>query len=80
MENINPEAAKQFILAMPIERTDLTDRTKQVLARYGVATVGELSQLEPEELLNMRNFGGPERVEEVREELAKYGIELGQIN
>ena len=59
----------------PIEDLDLSVRSYNCLKREGVATVGELMDKTPQELLEIRNFGS-KSVDEVAEKLAELGVSL----
>jgi DNA-directed RNA polymerase subunit alpha len=58
-----------------IEELDLSVRSYNCLKREGVATVGELMDKTPQELLEIRNFGS-KSVDEVVEKLAELGVAL----
>jgi DNA-directed RNA polymerase subunit alpha len=58
-----------------IEELDLSVRSYNCLKREGVATVGELMDKTPQELLEIRNFGS-KSVDEVAEKLAELGVAL----
>jgi len=60
---------------MPVEQLDLSVRTMNCLRRGGIATVGELINKKPKELLQLRNFG-QKSFREIEERLKKMGLSL----
>ncbi len=74
-EIIQPEAAGQEHLDLPIEALDLSERPRNCLRRAQVQTVGELIEKSEDELLNITNFG-QKSLEEVVAKLDELGFSL----
>jgi len=74
-EIIQPEAAGQEHLDLPIEALDLSERPRNCLRRAQVQTVGELIEKSEEDLLNITNFG-QKSLEEVVAKLDELGFSL----
>ena len=77
-EIIQPEAAGQEHLDLPIEALDLSERPRNCLRRAQVQTVGELIEKSEEDLLNITNFG-QKSLEEVVAKLDELGFSLRAI-
>ena len=77
-EIIQPEAAGQEHLDLPIEALDLSERPRNCLRRAQVQTVGELIEKSEEDLLNITNFG-QKSLEEVVAKLDELGFSLRSI-
>ncbi len=77
-EIIQPEAAGQEHLDLPIEALDLSERPRNCLRRAQVQTVGELIEKSEEELLNITNFG-QKSLEEVVAKLDELGFSLQSL-
>jgi DNA-directed RNA polymerase subunit alpha len=74
-EIIQPEAAGQEHLDLPIEALDLSERPRNCLRRAQVQTVGELIEKSEDDLLNITNFG-QKSLEEVVAKLDELGFSL----
>jgi len=61
------------VYQMPIERLDLSPRTLNCLKRAHLAKVGEVLEMQDDDLLKIRNFGEKSLVE-LREKLAERNI------
>ncbi len=77
-EIIQPEAAGQEHLDLPIEALDLSERPRNCLRRAQVQTVGELIAKSEEDLLNITNFG-QKSLEEVVAKLDELGFSLQSL-
>jgi DNA-directed RNA polymerase subunit alpha len=77
-EIIQPEAAGQEHLDLPIEALDLSERPRNCLRRAQVQTVGELIEKSEDELLNITNFG-QKSLEEVVAKLDELGFSLQSL-
>ncbi|MEN8114172.1 MAG: DNA-directed RNA polymerase subunit alpha [Actinomycetota bacterium] len=77
-EIIQPEAAGQEHLDLPIEALDLSERPRNCLRRAQVQTVGELIEKSEEDLLNITNFG-QKSLEEVVAKLDELGFSLHSL-
>ena len=69
-------AGLQSVLVKNVDQLDFSVRICNVLEMEGIGTVFELVQRTSEELLTFRNFDKI-HVQQVVEELAKYGLNLG---
>jgi DNA-directed RNA polymerase subunit alpha len=70
-------ARMEAILARPISDFELSVRSRNCLEAMNVHTLGDLTQVTEEELLNGRNFGETS-LREVRELLGAHGLRVGQ--
>jgi DNA-directed RNA polymerase subunit alpha len=70
-----PEEPQSRALETRIEELDFSVRTFNCLRREGIATVGEVIQKSPAELLAIRNFG-KKSLTEVQEKLKSLGLSL----
>ncbi|MFH1421709.1 MAG: DNA-directed RNA polymerase subunit alpha C-terminal domain-containing protein [Planctomycetota bacterium] len=66
---------RQDFLQLPVAALELSVRGRTCLERIGILTISELVSKSPEELLGMRNFGQVS-LNEIRQQLTKYGISL----
>jgi DNA-directed RNA polymerase subunit alpha len=72
------DAAKmEAVLSRPISDFELSVRSRNCLEAMNVLTLGDLTQVTEEELLNGRNFGETS-LKEVRELLGAHGLRVGQ--
>ncbi len=72
------DAAKmEAVLSRPISDFELSVRSRNCLEAMNVHTLGDLTQVTEEELLNGRNFGETS-LREVRELLGAHGLRVGQ--
>jgi len=69
------EEPQSRALETRIEELDFSVRTFNCLRREGIATVGEVIQKSPAELLAIRNFG-KKSLSEVQEKLKSLGLSL----
>lgn len=67
--------ADQTILTTPIAELNLSMRSRKCMERLGITTIGQLVERSEEELLASRNFGRTS-LTEIREKLARYGLDL----
>jgi DNA-directed RNA polymerase subunit alpha len=65
----------EAVLSIPIGDLNLSVRSRKCMERLGIATLGQLIEHTPEELLASRNFGRTSLME-VNEKLTKYGLTL----
>jgi len=72
---INKERLHSHLHSKSVAEFDFSVRVRRSLQRFGVATVGELTQLTKEDLLAIRNFG-PTSLIEVQARLAEFGLSL----
>ena len=69
----------QGVLATPIEQIEFSVRSRRALQGLNIATLGELAAQTEAELLACRNFGQTS-LNEVRQRLAEYGLQLSEPN
>ena len=67
------EALPPNVLDMPIEDLDLPMRAYNSLKRNNIVKVGQLLQLQDEDLLRMRNFGS-KSLDEMKDRLRMRGF------
>jgi DNA-directed RNA polymerase subunit alpha len=77
------EAAKRRdrmaqVLSIPVTDFELSVRSRNCLQKMGVRTLGDLTRITEQELLNSKNFGETS-LTEIREMLASKGLDLGQF-
>jgi DNA-directed RNA polymerase subunit alpha len=77
------EAAKRRdrmaqVLSIPVSDFELSVRSRNCLQKMGVRTLGDLTRITEQELLNSKNFGETS-LTEIREMLASKGLDLGQF-
>jgi DNA-directed RNA polymerase subunit alpha len=65
------------IFSLPVENFELSSRSRSALERRDVRTLGGLTKLTRDELLNERNFGDTS-LEEIEQLLARYDLGLGE--
>ncbi|NQU76489.1 MAG: hypothetical protein HQ546_09275 [Planctomycetes bacterium] len=65
------------VLATPIAELQLSVRARKALERLEITTLGELAAQTEVDLLTCKNFGHTS-LEEVKERLAEFGLELRQ--
>jgi DNA-directed RNA polymerase subunit alpha len=70
-------ARMEAILTRPISDFELSVRSRNCLEAMNVHTLGDLTQVSEDELLNGRNFGETS-LREVRDLLAVHGLRVGQ--
>jgi len=69
--------AMEDVLALPVSAFELSARCRHVLERLNVQTLGDLARCSEEELLQFKNFGETS-LQEIRDLLARYNLQLGQ--
>ena len=69
----SPLAVSPEIYQTPIERLELSPRTLNCLKRAHITKVGEVLEMQDEELLKIRNFG-EKSLTELRDKLSERGI------
>jgi len=72
-----PEIAESM-LSMPIKALELSIRALNCLDSQGIKTVGQLLEYSEQELLSIRSFGNV-TLDEVRDNLAEHGLEVGLL-
>jgi len=65
------------IFSLPVSNFELSSRSRSALERRDVTTLGGLTRLTRDELLNERNFGDTS-LEEIEQLLSRYDLELGE--
>jgi DNA-directed RNA polymerase subunit alpha len=58
---------------LKIEDLGLQDRTKYVLLRHGISSVGVLAEFSDDDLLKIRNFGA-RSLDDLKSNLAERGV------
>lgn len=71
--DLSPE--EQALLSMPVSDMQLSVRSRKCMARLQLATIGELIQRTPDELLSAKNFGVTS-LNEIRAKLAEMNLKL----
>lgn len=66
------------LLSTPVTDFELTARARNCLERAGIETLGELTNVDEQELLAGKNFG-ESSLREIREMLASRGLRIGQF-
>jgi DNA-directed RNA polymerase subunit alpha len=66
---------EQAVLNKPVSELNLSVRARKCMNKLSIATLGELIQRTPDELLEIKNFGQTS-LSEVREKLLSYGLKL----
>ena len=69
--------AREEVLQLPISNFELSARCRHVLERLSVRTLGELASCTEEDLMSFKNFGETS-LQEIRDLLARNGLQLGQ--
>ncbi len=65
------------VLGIPIEQIEFSVRARRALESLNMKTLGELAGKTESELLGCRNFGQTS-LNEIRQRLAEYGLQLGE--
>lgn len=73
------DVAVAEILALPVEKLELTVRAMNVLDKEGIRTLGELARKTEDEIANMRNVG-KKCLSEIQEKLAEFHLALGMTD
>lgn len=68
---------KEEVFRLPVGSFELSARSRSCLERMDIRTLGALTRVTREELLNEKNFGDTS-LEEVEALLARYDLELGE--
>lgn len=71
--DLSPE--EQAKLSLPSSELNLSVRSRKCMTRLGIATIGELVQRTPDELLSAKNFGVTS-LNEIRDKLTEMGLKL----
>lgn len=66
---------QKAIFDNPVSELNLSVRSRKCVSRLGIATIGELMNRSPEELLGVRNFGVTS-LNEIRQRLTEMGVSL----
>lgn len=77
-EDTEPDEREQGLLATPIESVEFSVRARRALETLGARTLGDLVVKTESELLACKNFGQTS-LNEVKQRLAEYGLDLKQI-
>jgi len=64
------------VFSMPVNNFELSARSQRCLDRLDIKTLGGLTQVTPDDLLNEKNFGDTS-LGEIEDLLARYNLELG---
>lgn len=67
------------VLSVPVTDFELSVRSRNCLQKMGINTLGDLTRVTVQELLNSKNFGETSLVE-IRDMLESKGLELGQFS
>ncbi|MGC9455437.1 MAG: DNA-directed RNA polymerase subunit alpha C-terminal domain-containing protein [Phycisphaerae bacterium] len=73
-----PDEQEQGVLATPIESVEFSVRARRALETLGARTLGDLVSKTESELLACKNFGQTS-LNEVKQRLAEYGLDLKQV-
>ena len=79
VSDVAPRAAADAALAVPMDRVQLSIRARRTMESLNISTLGELADKSEAELLACKNFG-QSSLNEVRERLAEYGLQLRQLD
>lgn len=74
----SPTEALEDILNIPVTDFELSVRTRNVLKKSGIRTLGDLTRTTEQQLLATKNFAETSLLE-IRDMLASKGLELGQF-
>ena len=72
-QNLSPE--EQALMGKGVAELNLSVRARKCMVRLGIATIGQLVQRTPDELLSSRNFGVTS-LNEIRARLSDFGVKL----
>jgi len=76
-ESVDEELEKlKATLNTPVEELELSVRSSNCLRNINVKTIGDLAMLTEEEISKTKNFG-KKSLQEIKEKLAEYGLNLG---
>jgi len=76
-EGHNEELEKMMsILETPVEELELSVRSSNCLRNIDIRTIGDLAQRSEEEISKTKNFG-KKSLQEIKDKLAEYGLNLG---
>ena len=67
------------VLNIPVSQFELSVRSRNCLQKMGIVSLGDLTQVTEQELLNSKNFGETSLVE-IREMLSNKGLAIGQLS
>lgn len=66
------------VLSVPVTDFELSVRSRNCLQRMGIGTLGDLTRISEQSLLNSKNFGETSLVE-IRDMMHSKGLEIGQF-
>ncbi len=66
------------VLKIPVAQFELSVRSRNCLQKMGIVSLGDLTRISEQELLNSKNFGETSLVE-IREMLTNKGLSIGQF-
>jgi DNA-directed RNA polymerase subunit alpha len=66
---------QRAVFDSPVSELNLSVRARKCVSRLGVATIGEIMNKSPDDLLSVRNFGVTS-LNEIRQKLAEMGLAL----
>jgi DNA-directed RNA polymerase subunit alpha len=76
-EGYNEELEKlKSVLDTPVEELELSVRSSNCLRNIDIKTIGDLAQRSEEEISKTKNFG-KKSLQEIKDKLAEYGLNLG---
>jgi DNA-directed RNA polymerase subunit alpha len=78
-EEPEPNVGNQGVLATPIDEVEFSVRARRALETLGVRTLGDLVSKTESELLACKNFGQTS-LNEVKQRLAEYGLDLREVS
>ncbi len=68
----------QQLLTRPVHELELSARARHCLEDLGVETIGDLVALTEQDLMRAKNFGDTS-LNEIKEQLRRYGLSLGMV-
>ncbi|MBT7088494.1 hypothetical protein HN928_06000, partial [bacterium] len=74
-EKNSGEQKQEAALGMEIDELELSARSSNCLKKAGIATVAELIAKNPDELVEIKNFG-KRSADEINNKLKQYGLSL----
>ncbi len=76
-DGYNEELEKmKSVLETPVEELELSVRSSNCLRNIDIRTIGDLAQRSEEEISKTKNFG-KKSLQEIKDKLAEYGLNLG---
>lgn len=76
--SLRPHDRQSQVLDRPIADFELSVRSRNVLQKMGIKTVGDLTRVSEQQLLSSKNFGETSLVE-IRDMLTAMGLAIGQF-